>query len=459
MSIDRLREELARIGDDAPVAEVPRETWSRAARARMRDRMLVLAAGAAAVALVAGLVSWLPQRDATPVASGEAVAAVPDRIYAVPARLAERGGEDESWTSDLVETDVAVGRAAAAYVMDEGLPVLIGADDGDYHLLDLPGFVGNDAFMSTAAADLGLALSPDGRRLAYAWATLGPEAASRRVPSGIRILDLETGDLREVPLGGGEGVLVTWIGWSPSGEWLVWRGARLASWTPASLGGSTEAGGRVAPGSTRSQAVQVPRGNALLSWAIGDDGRVVVVGDSHLLDLAPGAVEPSRVPLRVGATFTQHAELRGDDVLDLRVRVDAEGYVWFRHGRSPARGSVPSEVAGGDLAPLRWVDETHLLARAGDGGDLADDPTSGTDLVLLGVGDDASYDVVGTVEAGVPALSLATDLVTLERPTLERPAPDWPWTTTRWVLVGGGAILGLVVLATVVLLRQRRSAR
>ncbi|MCD4532741.1 hypothetical protein LRP67_01390 [Nocardioides sp. cx-169] len=457
MSIDRLREELARIGDDAPVAQVPRDTWVRAARARTRERVLGAAAAVAAVALVAGLVSWLPQRDATPVASGPAGAAVPDRIHAVPARLAERGGEDESWTSDLVETDVAVGRAAAAYVMKEGLPVVIGAEDGAYHLLDLPGFVGNDAFMSTAATAPGLALSPDGRSLAYAWATIGPEAATRRIPSGIRVLDLETGDVREVPLSGGEGVLATWIGWSPSGEWLVWRGARLASWTAASLGGSTEVGGRIAPGATSSEPVSVPRGNALLSWAVGDDGRVVVVGDSRMLELPPDAAEPSWVPLQVGATFTQYAELRGQVVLDVRVRMEADGYVVFRHGGEPARQPLPPEVAGGDLVPLRWIDGAHLLARAGDGGDLTNEPTRETDLVLLGVGDEQSYEAVGWVDADVPALSVATDLVSLEQPTVERPEPDWPWSQTRVSITIGVGVAAAIALVLALRLGWRRA--
>ncbi|WP_182525428.1 hypothetical protein [Nocardioides dongkuii] len=453
--MSRLREELGRVAEAAPVADVPADTWARATRSRRRVRAAAVVAWVAGVALLGGLVVWLPEGGSPPVAERTAGPGVPDRIHAVPARLAERGGDDESWTSDRVESDVAVGRAAAAYVMEEGLPVVVGAEDGAYHLLDLPGFVGNDFWTTVAATAPGLALSPDGRQLAYAWATIGPEAARRRVPSGIRVLDLETGDVREVPVPGGEGVLVTWIDWSPAGEWLVWRGDQMASWTQFEMGGKTEVGGRIAPGATTSEPLPVPRGNALLSWAVGDDGRVVVVGDSRMLDLPPGATEPSRVPLRVGGSFSKDAELRGEDVLDVRVGLENGRYTVFRHGGDTTRTPLHPEVAGGDLVPLGWVDEEHLLARASSGGDLTGGRAGPSDLVLLGVGDRPSYAVVGAVDAGVPALSVATDLVTRERPTVERPEPDWPWSITRWGLVVGGSVLGLVLLGAVVLRRRR----
>ena len=60
-----LRDELERLGETAPVAVVPDDTWGRAQRTRRRDRALVLAAAAAFVAVVAGGLAWLPAFWAT----------------------------------------------------------------------------------------------------------------------------------------------------------------------------------------------------------------------------------------------------------------------------------------------------------------------------------------------------------------------------------------------------------
>ena len=52
------------------------------------------------------------------------------------------------------------------------------------------------------------------------------------------------------------------------------------------------------------------------------------------------------------------------------------------------------------------------------------------------------------VDRGVLGLTLATDLMTLDRPTVERPAPGWPWSPERWgllamvVIVAGFAAAG-----------------
>ena len=152
-----LRDELHRIGDRAPVAEVAPDTWRRARRARRRDGLLVLASAAAAVALVFGVIGALPSHQAPPIATGDG-GAVPSHIWAVPERMAAQDN-NEQWMRDEVESDLAIGRAAAAYVMNDGLPVVIGAFDGSYHLLDLPGFNGRLMLMRSAAGKLGVAVA------------------------------------------------------------------------------------------------------------------------------------------------------------------------------------------------------------------------------------------------------------------------------------------------------------
>ena len=84
-------------------------------------------------------------------------------------------------------------------------------------------------------------------------------------------------------------------------------------------------------------------------------------------------------------------------------------------------------------------------------------------LSLVPVDGDRPARDVAALDGGVGPLSVATDLVTEQRPTVSRPAPDWPWSEERWVLTVGLGGLGLLVaggLAWLVRRRaQRRSAR
>lgn len=467
MSIDRLREELARISDEAPVVEVPRDTWTRAARARTRDRVLAAGGAVAAIALVAGLVAWLPDRLEAPVAAG-GDGAVPDRIWSVPARMAEREGDPATWSQDL-ERDLAIGPGAVAFVMEEGLPVVVDAADGDYHLLDLPGFVGNDEFLAVSSRTLSerpLALSPDGRRLAYAYAAIGPEAASEPVPTGIRVVDLTSGDVRQIPITGSEGTLVESFSWSPDGRWLTWRGQQHLSWTQFSLGGATPVAGLVGPNADTSTELPTMNGNARVSYAVDDDGTVAVVGDSRVLLVDDTGVE--RIQLDPDAGFSVAAEYVDGTLHDVRMNGTTPGYsvhnlsgpkaVTLPDGTPSSAGMIPEGgLADRDVQPLGWIDEQHLLAEVtGPFGDDVERPDS--ELALIGVGDDPTYDVVGTVDGDVPALSVATDLVSLEQPTVERPEPDWPWTTERWLVTLGLAAVALLG-GVLLFVRQRRSAR
>lgn len=64
-----LRDELHRIADRAPVADLPHDTWARAQRARRDGRRTALAGGVALVALAAGVGAWLSTSGEPPAAS------------------------------------------------------------------------------------------------------------------------------------------------------------------------------------------------------------------------------------------------------------------------------------------------------------------------------------------------------------------------------------------------------
>ena len=70
-------------------------------------------------------------------------------------------------------------------VEGSGDVVLVSAADGEHHLVTLPGFIREAAYLDQAL----LTLSPDGTELAYAWRA--DERAAKRWPSGVAVLHLD----------------------------------------------------------------------------------------------------------------------------------------------------------------------------------------------------------------------------------------------------------------------------
>ena len=93
--------------------------------------------------------------------------------------------------------------ASAGYVTGSGGAVLISARDGVHHRVDLAGF--NDRWVGMQEDGPVLAVSPEGRTVAYFWRERVPNGGGR-VPSGLRVLDLGSGEGQEYPLPGGVGV-------------------------------------------------------------------------------------------------------------------------------------------------------------------------------------------------------------------------------------------------------------
>lgn len=461
MTTDELRRQLDRIADAAPAADVPHDTWTRARRATLRDRVLVGVAAAVVAVGVASAVTWLPDASSPQVAGSDVVGA-PSTIWNVPGHVADAGDLEYS---GHVETDFAVGRGAVAFIATNGVPVVVGAGDGAYHLLALPGLDGRSLAMDMIDSGATITLSPDGTQLAYPY--LDPDArasAASPMPAGVRVVDLDTGEIREIALQGGQGVMVHDLAWSPSGTWLVWAGRATDHWETNGgygAGAGSERAGRVASGSSTSEPVLTSTDSAS-RYAISDKGEVALAVTDKLRREGDGGSSVTPYQDENGESQPIDAAFVDRDVQVVRQTYEPTSYRLVSFDAIDPAVSLGSVLLGGAddrIQPLGWLDGEHLLARTGKGDD------EGFVLDRLSIIDVRTneLEVVGAVEAGVPTISVATDLVTVQHPTVERPEPDWPFDwTTPWL----SALIGLGVAAAIAVLmglrwgwRRYRSAR
>ncbi len=457
-----LKDLLEQAAETVRPAEVPRDTWQRGRRRHRRSvaaRAAAVVAVAALLAVTPGLLDRATDRSLPqPAGDGSSVSGLPERLHEVPSYLGV-GGAREGWADDVVGDDLAIGTAAAAWVTSAGLPVVVDATDGAYHLLELPQFLLTSGLTSSwfPGDAPPLALSPDGTRLAYAYAWPATDDGTA-VPSGIRVVDLVTGEVtREHPLEGGAGVVVTQVSWSPGGSWLAWTGSETSYWTTSGLNGSKAVTGTVAPDGTQQRLTA--GGSAF----VDDDGTTAVLTGGQVRLHRPDGTRSARRPIGIlevteagalapGGTRLAVGTQERYDLVTLRLDRDE---VSTRSGEEPDEGTW-------SVRPLGWVGDAVLVQRT--------PPDSGEEgrLSLVHLDGDVPVRDVGVLDGGEPdepysrvgPLSVATDLVTADRPTVSRPAPDWPWSDERRGLVRGlGAVALLLVgwLAWVAVRRRRRA--
>lgn len=429
-----------------PVAD---DLWARGRRRRRRDRVATVAVSVVVLALLVGAGGWLVglRTPSAEVASTDGLG-VPDHLHAVPGFLDRRTGTgDAGWSGgERIESRLDVGRAAVAFLTPGGLPVVVAATDGAYHLLDLPHYQGNNRFATDGLVHPTIALSPSGRYLAYSWATFGPDADTEPIPSGVKVLDLTSGGITGYPLSGEEGTSVEALAWSPDERWLGWAGARLGSWTTMSMGQLTPVAGRI-----ELSSPSAPR-----SFVVRADQPVVSVDDAGVVRAVSGDAS---------ARITDRVEMRGvglgAGVTEGVVPTDARGraVVSTTDGLMLLEGSaatrVPAITRDGEtleapLWPLAWVGQDLLVAAPSqDGSDagrlLVVSATTGV-ARPVGVAEYGTYD----------DLSVATDLVTPDRIVVPRPAPRWPWSDERKIVVGLIALAAAVWALEIGWLRRRR---
>lgn len=456
---EKLSAELHRIGDTVAPAYVPQDTWARGRRARRRDHLVSAAAVLVLIAIVgglAGLVRTEGPQPAAPVTDG----AVPSTIHGMPGRLVTESSADTmevAWDDRIVETDLDIGRASVAFLggYRGELPVVITADDGAYHPLSLPGWIGAGRINSSWFGEgLPLALAPDGRSLAYAW--WDPTAPlDRPMPAGVRVLDLETGDLRTISLYGGNGVRVETIVWSPDSRWLAWRGRETKSWTPMSSGGGRPVAGRIAPDARTSEAL--PQYNAsYVALAVAPDGRVNMTRQGGLTVLWNGEVlarsHGAGRNVTSSAAFSPDGDRVSIGTFDPRF---AASFVDPATGRITDR-RLPTDLGpdGVTVRPLGWVDDDTVAAIVlpRDGNWVLND-VARIALFTAPSAAEPTFQLATRFADGVDPtmVTVAVDLIDLDHSTTDFPEPDWPWSDERKWAVGlltaaAVGVLGLMLV-------------
>lgn len=368
--------------------------------------VVLVGLGAAAVGLLGG-----PDDDGP---------GVPDRLHAVPDHVTGYDVDADSLDGDLVGTDLRVGPTSAAWQTYDGATVLVGADDGAYHLLDVRRQLGFGRAV----------LSPDGLRLLV-----------EGTGGAIGTLDLRTGEttyVREAraqrPAGN------TRLAWSPDGRWAAWSG-------PGSTGRVELATGEV------DEARPTPA-QRVGSIGVADDGTVVVVSPRGVTRWTRTAVTTTG-PLEIGPQLQAGVSASADGAL---VAVGscctrAAYVVDTRTGEVVTRAGLDLDDSPLATAePLGWLDaDTSVWQVMPQGG--------GGDGVLALVTVDGDVTEVGEVDDAMPdVVSVATGLMTLDRATVDRPAPDWPWSPERHLVVWGSSAAVLAIGAAIVLSRRRVAA-
>ncbi|MFT3871993.1 MAG: hypothetical protein QM714_04990 [Nocardioides sp.] len=183
-----LKDRLVDLTDELTDVRPPVGLWDREVRRRRRARRDTIAVILVAVLAVAGVLtgSWRASRQVAPV-SPTGKTFLPDELFTPSKWLpgTDEGGE--------------LGPLIAAYPTSRGSwwgsrPGVVGvsAATGEYRFLDLPDL-----------ADADIALSPDGRQVAY-WLRGGSSAAPNDrhldTVTGIAVYDTSTGEVRRSPV-------------------------------------------------------------------------------------------------------------------------------------------------------------------------------------------------------------------------------------------------------------------
>ncbi|WP_181312008.1 hypothetical protein [Nocardioides campestrisoli] len=472
----QLRDELTRLGDEAPPLHVDPGTWGRGRRARRRDRVVTAVTALVVVGSLggAGLALTL-EPSGLQVAGGPAASAqaggVPELVVLPPTHLVQTGRRQARWDERVASDDLAVGRGAVAFevpgsdLAGSAVPMVVGVD-GRHHALELPGWQGTVPDAYVPGATRMLALSPDGTQLAYAWGTGSDDSlAAEHEEHGLRVADLRTGDVRDVAFGPGVADMISHVSWDPFGRWLAW------------CGGVVEAEGQRS--STELVCGRVGFGADVVEPFLWREGGLAI--DVHGRVTQTEGRFTWRWNGDVAAKETELVRADAVDAVGAVAVASPDGSTALLGSEEPGQaarfldrrtGEVTERALGKDLAlydegaevhPLGWIDDYLAVALVMPAGDTTypDD----AQLVVMSAPSIPeefwTYRVVGHVDAressafAPRSLSVATDLMTLDEPTIATERPDWPGERGGWIPWTVGLLLLTAASAAFLLVRRR----
>jgi hypothetical protein len=316
-----LRTRMHHVAEEVTPLPVSDDLWRRGQAARHRGQVLVVAAVLLVLASVGGGVAlWSPSDREARTASAEVPeGAIPRVIADVP--------DDLEATSDL-----AVGRASAAFISATGDVVVVTANDGVPHRLALGG---------RDPAWISVALSPDGRTLAF---QQGNDGGTR-----VAQLDLTTGRTKTLIVHAGDLLKLDDLSWSPRGDWL--------GWAASAMNGLPAFAGQVRPSGEESRRIAPPAN--VVSVAVADDGTSAlgrVSGGALLWPPGRELDRLSRVPGNPGAFSPDGRHLA------LRSSPGLASYTLDTASREVLEHPFPDGTFGEAVVrPLGWLDDRLQL--------------------------------------------------------------------------------------------------
>ena len=463
MTDQQLRDELSRIAETAPELRVPDDLYARGRRTHRRSVAIVTASVTAVIALiVVGLVG-LPDRpsDIEP-AGPRGDLAVPESVETAPEWLAELDELGSYAHAVSLEDDLDIGTGAVAYVRTNGnqngsVPVVVDAAEGDYHVLDLDGFVGKQ--VRGKPSDAALALSPSGRYLAWGYAEESDTDATPR-PGGVKIADLTTGEVHTWNVAGHTAVYVHNLEWSTNGRWLLWQGWQTRTWEGATFEAETSIAGGITlrgksfrfGGQEAADAEAQNREIGLsreLEWAISDDGTIARLADGHALTQAPGSDLAKRpLPALTSGTY-MGLSFRGTELNAIKRLEGTE--VTPLDGDTPALTVDVSEYS----RLMGWVGTNPIFQV-----DMGDGVVGNQQFWAP----DGEASLVAMNRSVADGATIAYQLIEPGeiKATVERPEPTWPDPSSGLGLpmtIGAIALLFALVLTPLALRRRHAHTR
>lgn len=412
--------------------------WRQATRTKRRHHVMTALGVLGVVALVSGTVWWggiAPQPGSVaPPAGRVTTPAMPSHIYAVPS--------DVEPTSSRLD----IGPVAAAIVTSGGDPVAVSALDGSYHPLRLPGY--DDVLARILQPVPTVAVAPDGASLAYAWHDEPPTSGASHVMSGLRIVDLETGDVSTYPVPGGVAALCGGLSWSSSGRYLGY-----SCWIESRFDASGSRGQvlRVErlDTSTGRRAVAPGPSSARERIAVADDGTLVYPNGEVLVTWGPWL----------------H---RGDERTSQGVSFSPRSVAWLNRSVLLAVSDLGTSLRGFQSRPTDGVFYFPPVTLPGVAILVGSVQSGQVALVITHrhYAELATYDVeMGLVPrvridqvSPDAAFSFATDL--LEKALRDTGEPNWKtdWRPGPWSVGGAVAILTIALAFFAWLWRRRARA-